>query len=126
VNEKIVIEQGRRQHKRKKRRVVSGSLLEEGDGPKLRGLRGGARYEKYEKDEYDDDGGGNKKKRLCRPSHVVGLCEKIYELTLNIRDMSRYIYSAFSYYNTGSGCCQQKEKLKVELKWIRQRKWKPE
>lgn len=66
MDEKIVVEQSRRQHKRKKRRVVSGALLEEGDGQKLRGLRGGARYDKYEKDIYEDEQSGGKKKKLCR------------------------------------------------------------
>lgn len=61
VEEKIVVEK-RRQHKRKKRRVVSGALLEEGDSSRLKGIRGGARYEK---DEYDSEEGGGKKKRLC-------------------------------------------------------------
>ncbi|KAL5318604.1 hypothetical protein ACEPPN_013667 [Leptodophora sp. 'Broadleaf-Isolate-01'] len=60
VEEKIVVEK-RRQHKRKKRRVVSGALLEEGDSSRLKGIRGGARYEK---DEYDSEEGGGKKKRL--------------------------------------------------------------
>jgi glucan 1,3-beta-glucosidase len=59
VDEKIVVERSRKQHKRKKRRVVSGALLEEGDGEKLRGLRGGARYEKeYRKEE-------SRKKKIC-------------------------------------------------------------
>lgn len=64
VEEKVEIEQPRRQHKRKKRRVVSGALLEEGDGKKLRGLRGGATYDGYEKADYEFDT-GKRKKRLC-------------------------------------------------------------
>ena len=63
VDEKIVVERSRKQHKRKKRRVVSGALLEEGDSKRLRGLRGG--YDRYEKDDYDNDT-GKRKKRLCR------------------------------------------------------------
>jgi len=59
VDEKIVVERSRKQHKRKKRRVVSGALLEEGSGEKLRGLRGGDRYEK----EYSN--GGSRKKKFC-------------------------------------------------------------
>ena len=62
VDEKIVVERSRRQHKRKKRRVVSGALLEEGNGRTLRGIRGGDRYEK---DEYDEGGSGNRKKKIC-------------------------------------------------------------
>jgi glucan 1,3-beta-glucosidase len=57
-----VIENNKKQHKRKKRRVVSGALLEEGDSRRLRGLRGGERYDRYEKVEYDN---GKRKKRLC-------------------------------------------------------------
>lgn len=60
MDEKIVVERSRKQHKRKKRRVVSGALLEEGRSEKLRGLRGGARYEK----DYDD--GGGRRKKFCR------------------------------------------------------------
>lgn len=54
-----MVERSRKQHKRKKRRVVSGALLEEGDSGRLRGLRGGDRYE-------DSDEARFKKKRLCR------------------------------------------------------------
>ena len=59
-DERFVVEK-RKAHKRKKRRVVSGAMLEEGDGPALRGLRGGERYN--EKHEYN---GGRRKKKLCR------------------------------------------------------------
>jgi glucan 1,3-beta-glucosidase len=52
----------RRDHKRRKRRVVSGALLEEGDSSRLKGLRGGERYEK----EYDEEDDGKKRKRMCR------------------------------------------------------------
>lgn len=46
------MERSRKQHKRKKRRVVSGALLEEAEGEKLRGLRGGTyNYEKDDKEE---------------------------------------------------------------------------
>ena len=63
IDEKIVVERSRRQHKRKKRRVVSGALLEEGNGRTLRGIRGGDRYEK---DDFDDEGSGNRRKKLCK------------------------------------------------------------
>jgi hypothetical protein len=61
IDEKTVVEK-RRDHKRRKRRVVSGALLEEGDGSRLKGLRGGERYEK----EYDEEDDGRKRKRLGR------------------------------------------------------------
>jgi glucan 1,3-beta-glucosidase len=64
VDEKLTVEKSQRRHKRKKRRVVSGALLEEGDGYRLRELRGGDKYE-----EYDD---GKRKKRLCRaPPYLI-------------------------------------------------------
>lgn len=63
VDEQIVVERSRKQHKRKKRRVVSGALLEEGDGPKLRGIRGGYRSEKG---DYSDDNVSRNRKRLCK------------------------------------------------------------
>lgn len=63
VNEKIVIERSRKEHKRKKRRVVSGALLEEADGEKLRALR---RHDKYEKDEDEEEADFlRRRKRLC-------------------------------------------------------------
>ncbi|KAK2627902.1 hypothetical protein QTJ16_002548 [Diplocarpon rosae] len=62
VEEKVVREKRREHRKRKKRRVVSGALLEEGNSSKLKGLRGGARYEKDE-DEDVGRGGGKKKKK---------------------------------------------------------------
>jgi glucan 1,3-beta-glucosidase len=72
IDEKVfVVEKSGRQHKRKKRRVVSGALLEEGDGERLKGLRGGDkydrndRYERYEKEEETVQGDRTKKKRLC-------------------------------------------------------------
>ncbi len=71
VDEKIVVEK-RRQHKRKKRRVVSGALLEEGDGARLRGLRGGARYEKDEDSDGGGGGGGSKRKCLIYFSGECG------------------------------------------------------
>jgi hypothetical protein len=61
IDEKIVVEK-RRDHKRSKRRVVSGALLEEGDSSRLKGLRGGERYEK----DYVEEDDGRKRKRLCR------------------------------------------------------------
>lgn len=58
VDEKIeVVESPRREHKerkRKSRRVVSGALLEEGDGPTLKNIRGGEKYDRYEEDSYGD------------------------------------------------------------------------
>jgi len=60
-DERFVVEK-RKAHKRKKRRVVSGAMMEEGNGPELRGIRGGDRYD--EKHGYEDNGGGRKKK-LC-------------------------------------------------------------
>jgi glucan 1,3-beta-glucosidase len=61
---KMVVERPRRQHKRKKRRVVSGAMLEEGKSEKLRGLRGGASG--YKEDRYEEElGDGKKKKQLC-------------------------------------------------------------
>lgn len=53
----------RKQHKKKKRRVVSGAMLEEGDGERLRGIRGG-RGEYDEKRDYGDD--GSKRRKICR------------------------------------------------------------
>lgn len=70
VDEKLVVEKSRKHHKRKKRRVVSGALLEEGESHRLKGLRGGGRYE-----EYDD---GRRKKRLCRlPSKTDNGCRML-------------------------------------------------
>jgi glucan 1,3-beta-glucosidase len=62
IEEKYVVERSRRQHKRKKRRVVSGALLEEADSDRLRGIRGG--YDKYEKDN-EEDAFLKRRKRLC-------------------------------------------------------------
>lgn len=72
LEEIVVVEDDWRSHKRKKRRVVSGALLEEGDSVKLKGLRGGSRrdrdredrYSKYEK-QVEEPGGWTKKKKLC-------------------------------------------------------------
>ncbi|RFU32771.1 hypothetical protein B7463_g3530, partial [Scytalidium lignicola] len=61
VNEKVVIEKARKPHKRKKSRLVSGALLEEGDGGKLRGLRGGVIEEK---NQYEVDDTSKKRKRI--------------------------------------------------------------
>lgn len=56
-----MVERSRKQHKRKKRRVVSGVLLEEGESKRLRGLRGGDRsYD--EEEEYLQ---AKQKKRVC-------------------------------------------------------------
>jgi glucan 1,3-beta-glucosidase len=80
VDERVVVEKSRKSHKRKKRRVVSGELLEEGEGARVRGLRGGVDrrerlreedydryYEKYEKQE-ERPTAWSKKKKLCRRS----------------------------------------------------------
>lgn len=64
ADEKVVVEQTRGQHKRKKRREVSGALLEEGEGKTLRGIRGGDKYDRYEKADYEVKN-GKRKKRLC-------------------------------------------------------------
>jgi glucan 1,3-beta-glucosidase len=58
IDEKVFIERTRKQHK-KKRRVVSGALLEEGSSSKLKGLRGGDNYDK------DSNDGKWNKKRIC-------------------------------------------------------------
>ncbi|KAF8852067.1 glycoside hydrolase [Acephala macrosclerotiorum] len=59
VDEKIeVVESPRREHKerkRKSRRVVSGALLEEGDGRTLRNIKSGEKYDRYEQDSYGDE-----------------------------------------------------------------------
>ena len=60
IDEKLVVERSRRQYKRKKRRIVSGALLEEGHSGRLRGIRGGEKY------EGNWDGAWFQKKRLCR------------------------------------------------------------
>jgi glucan 1,3-beta-glucosidase len=79
VNEKpVVVERERRYRKERSRRVVSGALLEEGDGRRLRGIRGGDRYEKggerYEKEEDV----GKRKKRICKPeSHLISIYLKL-------------------------------------------------
>jgi glucan 1,3-beta-glucosidase len=62
-NEKYVAERSMKHEKRKKRRVVSGALLEEAEGEKLRGLRGGA-YNYYEKVD-ERDSFFKRNKRLC-------------------------------------------------------------
>lgn len=61
----MVVEKSRREHKRRSRRAVSGVLLEEGNGRTLRGIRGGDRdrYDRYEKDSYEEL---PKSKRKCR------------------------------------------------------------
>jgi glucan 1,3-beta-glucosidase len=66
INEKpLVVERERRHRKERSRRVVSGALLEEGDGRRLRSIRGGDRYEK-------EEDVGKRKKRICKhDSHVL-------------------------------------------------------
>jgi glucan 1,3-beta-glucosidase len=73
VDENFVVEKSRRQHKRNKRRVVSGALLEEGDSRRLKGLRGGNKYDEYKYEEYDN---GKAKKRLCRDFDAIALENK--------------------------------------------------
>jgi glucan 1,3-beta-glucosidase len=74
----VRVEKSRRQHKRKKRRVVSGALLEEGDSEKLKGIRGGergGRYDRYDQDETDEQVAGSKKKKkmLCMSWSILGI-----------------------------------------------------
>lgn len=60
LNEKpLVVERERRHRKERNRRVVSGALLEEGDGRRLRGIRGGDKYER-------EEDVGKRKKRICK------------------------------------------------------------
>lgn len=61
INEKpVVVERERRHRKERSRRVVSGALLEEGNGRRLRSIRGGGdRYERA-------DDNGKRKKRICK------------------------------------------------------------
>lgn len=67
INEKpVVVERERRHRKERSRRVVSGALLEEGDGRRLRSIRGGDRYERRE-DRYErEDDIGKRKKTICK------------------------------------------------------------
>jgi glucan 1,3-beta-glucosidase len=101
--EKFIVERTRKQHKRKKRRVVSGALLEEAEGEKLRSLRAGTyNYEKV-------DGGGSflkRKKRLCLLSSQMDSHE--LKLTFLVRDMHWHFGPSIGYYNTG--CCRGHEK----------------
>ena len=78
-----MVERSRKQHKRKKRRVVSGALLEEGDSGRLKGIRGGEKYADSE------DEVRLRKKRLCRfPSEEVktgtDLCDQGFGLVLEL------------------------------------------
>lgn len=66
----------RREHKRKRRRVVSGALLEEGQGRRLQGIRGGDKYE-------EPEGLDKRKKRICECCVLTTLV--IYKLT-SLRD----------------------------------------
>jgi glucan 1,3-beta-glucosidase len=65
----IVVEKAKRSRKKHKRRVVSGALLEEGDGQRLRGLRGGDYNEKRRKSERPK----KSKKKLCKCWSAHGL-----------------------------------------------------
>jgi glucan 1,3-beta-glucosidase len=72
VNEKpVVVERERRYRKERSRRVVSGALLEEGNGRQLRSIRGGDRYES----EADSS---KRKKRICK--HNIHLLNIYFEL----------------------------------------------
>jgi len=64
VNEKayVRVEEKRRSHQKRRRRDVSGALLEEGDGRRLRGLRGLRGGDDYEE---QNEGMSKKKKRVC-------------------------------------------------------------
>ena len=102
-DERYIVERTRKQHKPKKRRVVSGALLEEADGEKLRGLRGGTYY--YEKDRKEDSL-LKRRKRLCLlPLHTL----RPEMLTVLARDMPRHFAYTSGYYYTGCSCGRQKE-----------------
>jgi glucan 1,3-beta-glucosidase len=108
IDEKIVVEK-RRDHKRRKRRVVSGALLEEGDSSRLRGLRGGERYEK----EYDGYNDGKERKRLCRLFQRRG----VTLLTLAARAFDWCSYGGIDNYNSRCRCGQPEEKFNVKLQF---------
>lgn len=105
--ERYIAERSRKQHKRKKRRVVSGALLEEADGEKLRGLRGGT-Y-RYEKDE--DESFLKKRKRLClSSSQIFPFCSR---LTFLVSDMPWHFNLTFGYYYTSCSCALEKEQFEI-------------
>lgn len=89
ADEVIIVEQPRKQHGAK-RRIVSGALLEEGEGKTLKGLKSsrGGDYEKRrlrggdydEKREYDEKPRGGKKK-LCE---LVNFYSECLELALMV------------------------------------------
>lgn len=62
-DERFIVEKSRQQKKKRNQRVVSGAMLEEGDGARLRGIRGG-RGEYDEKRDYQDEN-ASKKKKIC-------------------------------------------------------------
>jgi glucan 1,3-beta-glucosidase len=67
ISEKpVVVDRERRHRKERSRRVVSGALLEEGDGRRLRSIRGGYRYERREERYENQDDVGKRKKRICK------------------------------------------------------------
>lgn len=76
----VVVEKARREHRReskrehqkKSTRIVSGALLEEGDGPRLRGIRGGDRHNRYEKESFEEPPNNRRKCKLssCLPSNI--------------------------------------------------------
>jgi len=73
INEKpLVVERERRHRKERSRRVVSGALLEEGYGRRLRSIRGGDRYER-------EEDVGKRKKRIC--NHGNNFLDIYFELT---------------------------------------------
>ncbi len=73
INEKpLVVERERRHRRERNRRVVSGALLEEGNGRRLRSIRGGDRYE-------TGADVGKRKKRICK--HNRHLLDIYFELT---------------------------------------------
>jgi hypothetical protein len=74
VEERTYIEEQKMHKKKRRRRDVSGALLEEGNSKTLKGLRGGdideVIYEKYEK--FDEDAGmSKKKKKLCKSMSLL-------------------------------------------------------
>lgn len=97
--ERYIVERSRKQHKRKKRRVVSGALLEEAEGEKLRGLRGGTyNYEKNDKEEAFF----KRRKRLCLLLDPTN--PEVIKLTCLVRDWYCHLGLAPGYYHTsGSG-----------------------
>jgi glucan 1,3-beta-glucosidase len=108
IDEKAVDYRSRRDHKRKRRREVSGVLLEEGDGQRLRGIRGGDRYDSYEKEE--EYNGSTRKKKICRSPigrNISGLTSR--------RDWNRSCYSIVDHNHCCCGHSQQEKKRRFKF-----------